>query len=74
MSSRQGDKCINTFGLRENLGQSKDISIGGVLPKFTDDCLLELAAILQLEELPSSESEHHAFVIFLKVIVNLRRN
>ena len=38
---------------------------------LTDYCLLELATIIQLKQLSRSESEYHALIIFLEMVINL---
>ena len=38
---------------------------------FRNDCLLELAWVIQPEKIPSTQRKCHALIVFLKMIVNL---
>jgi hypothetical protein len=40
--------------------------------QLTDNGLLVLATTVELEQLPRAQSQHHALVIFLQVIIYLR--
>lgn len=39
--------------------------------KHTDDSIFELALALNIKQLSSSQSEDHALIIFLQVVVDL---
>lgn len=46
----------------------------GIISKLTDDGLLILAAVVELEQLASTQRKDHTLIIFLKVVVYLRGN